>query len=149
VTCDYTPPASFSGDDTFTYTIEDGFGGSATATVTVTVEPAVAVDLDIRKFQVSRNVKLDTGGSHPVRISLTVKNAGDASQPAQAVVTGVRNGVTVYSQAMDVSDPSGNGQTRWDFPSFTPTTMGVIDWTAIVNDGDPDDDTATATTTVR
>jgi hypothetical protein len=50
---------------------------------------------------------------------------------------------------MDVSDPSGNGQTRWDFPSFTPTAIGVIDWTVIVNDGDPDDDTATATTTVR
>jgi cyclophilin family peptidyl-prolyl cis-trans isomerase len=36
----YTPPANFSGTDTFTYTISDGHGGTATATVTVNVSPA-------------------------------------------------------------------------------------------------------------
>ena len=36
----YTPAPGFSGSDSFTYTIDDGFGGQATATVTVTVEPA-------------------------------------------------------------------------------------------------------------
>jgi hypothetical protein len=35
----YTPPASFTGADSFTYTIGDGRGGSATATVNVTVNP--------------------------------------------------------------------------------------------------------------
>ncbi|MDY6874909.1 MAG: tandem-95 repeat protein [Chloroflexota bacterium] len=35
--CTYTPPAGFSGSDTFGYTISDGHGGSDTATVTVTV----------------------------------------------------------------------------------------------------------------
>ena len=34
----YTPAASFTGDETFTYTIEDGNGGSDTATVVVTVD---------------------------------------------------------------------------------------------------------------
>jgi VCBS repeat-containing protein len=39
----YTPPADFSGIDTFTYTISDGNGGSDTAIVTVTVDnPPVA-----------------------------------------------------------------------------------------------------------
>jgi hypothetical protein len=33
----YTPPASFSGADSFTYVIEDGRGGSASGTVNVTV----------------------------------------------------------------------------------------------------------------
>jgi len=33
----YAPAAGFVGVDTFTYTIDDGFGGTATATVTVTV----------------------------------------------------------------------------------------------------------------
>ena len=37
--CTYTPPAGFSGADTFTYTASDGHGGSDTATVTVTVNP--------------------------------------------------------------------------------------------------------------
>ena len=35
----YTPAADFNGSDSFTYTIEDGRGGSATATVDVTVSP--------------------------------------------------------------------------------------------------------------
>jgi PKD repeat protein len=33
----YTPAKSFFGLDTFTYTVSDGFGGTAKATVTVTV----------------------------------------------------------------------------------------------------------------
>jgi hypothetical protein len=46
--CSYTPPADFSGSDTFTYTVSDGEGGTATAIVTVTInpvnDPPVAVD---------------------------------------------------------------------------------------------------------
>ncbi len=38
-TVTYTPNADFSGVDAFTYTIDDGNGGSATATVNVTVDP--------------------------------------------------------------------------------------------------------------
>ena len=45
----YTPQPEFIGSDSFTYTIEDGFGGQATATVTVAVQsnnqPPVAGDL--------------------------------------------------------------------------------------------------------
>ena len=33
----YTPPADFSGTETFQYTVSDGNGGEATATVTVTI----------------------------------------------------------------------------------------------------------------
>ena len=45
----YTPPAAYVGQDGFTYTVEDGKGGTATATVTVVVgDPSnrapVAVD---------------------------------------------------------------------------------------------------------
>ena len=36
----YTPPASFTGADSFSYTIGDGRGGSSTATVNVAVNPA-------------------------------------------------------------------------------------------------------------
>ena len=34
----YTPVLNFNGSDSFSYTIDDGYGGSASATVTVTVE---------------------------------------------------------------------------------------------------------------
>jgi large repetitive protein len=40
----YAPATGFSGVDTFTYTIIDGFGGTATGTVTVTVEPATVAN---------------------------------------------------------------------------------------------------------
>ena len=35
----YTPNLNFNGGDTFTYTIHDGYGGSATATVIVNINP--------------------------------------------------------------------------------------------------------------
>ena len=35
----YTPAPNFNGSDSFTYTIDDGHGGSATGQVTVTVQP--------------------------------------------------------------------------------------------------------------
>ena len=38
----YAPVSGFSGQDTFTYTVSDGRGGSDTATVIVTVRPANA-----------------------------------------------------------------------------------------------------------
>ncbi len=42
----YTPTPGYLGADTFTYTVDDGRGGTATATVTVTVanDPPVAAD---------------------------------------------------------------------------------------------------------
>jgi Ca2+-binding RTX toxin-like protein len=38
-TCEYTPKANVSGTDSFTYTVDDGRGGTDTGTVTVTVTP--------------------------------------------------------------------------------------------------------------
>ena len=35
----YTPDANFNGGDSFTFTVDDGHGGSATATVSITVTP--------------------------------------------------------------------------------------------------------------
>ena len=39
-TLTYTPNADFNGDDTITYTVSDGNGGTGSASVIVTVEPA-------------------------------------------------------------------------------------------------------------
>lgn len=38
----YTPNAGYIGEDSFTYTITDGFGNTSTATVNITVTPVVA-----------------------------------------------------------------------------------------------------------
>ena len=151
-TCDYTPATGFSGDDTFTYTIIDGFGGSATATVTISVAPAAVVDLDIAQFKVTKRVRL--ANVKPIGIQLTVRNAGtvNGTETRVATVIGVQlqdgGAVEVYRETMDVSDPVGNGRTKFDFPSFEPDAAGDINWTASIADDDPDDDVATATTTV-
>jgi hypothetical protein len=39
--CTYTPANGYSGTDSFSYSIADGFGGTASATVTVTISAAV------------------------------------------------------------------------------------------------------------
>ena len=43
----YTPDRNFVGNDSFTYTISDGKGGTATATVSVTVNPGTIL-IDIK-----------------------------------------------------------------------------------------------------
>jgi hypothetical protein len=43
----YTPPAGFAGTDTFTYTADDGRGGTTNGTVTVAVRNAITVSLNI------------------------------------------------------------------------------------------------------
>ncbi len=146
-TVTYTPATGFTGNDAFDYTIEDGFGGSAMATVAITVVAGPPVDLDIAKFKVTKRVRL--AKVKPVGIQLTVKNSGVVEGDAPATVTGVQNGVEVYSVTVTVSDAVGNGRTKFDFPDFIPTDAGDIVWTATIADGDPDADEATATTVVQ
>ncbi|MDH3673515.1 MAG: cadherin-like domain-containing protein, partial [Gammaproteobacteria bacterium] len=154
----YTPALGFSGTDTFTYTATDGADPSNVATVTVTVNAPAALDLDIAQFRVTKNVRV--GGKKLVDIKLVVKNNSTvnsgATRPANLI--GVQGGVVIYNcqtglvcpAPLQVSDPVGDGRSRFEFPSYTPTATGDINWTVmIIDDNDPDDDTATAVTSVR
>ncbi|VTU00135.1 outer membrane adhesin-like protein : Putative hemagglutinin/hemolysin-related protein OS=Dickeya dadantii (strain 3937) GN=Dda3937_01477 PE=4 SV=1: Calx-beta [Gemmataceae bacterium] len=73
-TVTYTPNTSFTGDDSFTYTVEDPDGNEASHTITVTVGPTDPVALD-------NAVQTDT--DTPVTVSL----ADLAFQPAGGSVT--------------------------------------------------------------
>ena len=57
-TVTYTPPtSSYSGTDSFTYTISDGHGGSAQATVTMTMNsPPVAADDNVAAYNTQSGV---------------------------------------------------------------------------------------------
>ena len=130
---------SIGSDDVDEPTVEVSLAGTGVA-------PAV-LDLDIAGFRVTKRVSL----SHvkQVGITLTVKNDGvinSATRPA--TVVGMQNGIEVYSETLAVSDPVGNGRSKFSFPPYTPTVSGDITWTATIADDDLDDDTATATTTV-
>ncbi|MEO0623508.1 MAG: Ig-like domain-containing protein [Pseudomonadota bacterium] len=108
---EYTPDAGFSGQDTFSYTISDGEGGSDTATVTVTVEEAddpeppqpVEVTLDL--------VLAQTGANQGNLAALE-----DGSEIAADLVDG--KNVTVYAVAADGTDPADIGSVRLTIPGF-------------------------------
>ena len=66
-TVSYTPSVSFSGTDTFSYTIGDGDGGSATASVTATVRPTPS--LRIENMSVAEGNSGFTPAPFPVTLS--------------------------------------------------------------------------------
>lgn len=110
-------------------------------------EAAVEVlDLDIKSFRVTKRVSLIR--VKPVVIKLTVDNDGMVDGSADATLTGVQNGGVVHEQTLSVTDAVGNGSNRYTLDPFTPDQVGDITWTLVIADEDPDDDVATATTTV-
>ncbi len=109
--------------------------------------PAAALDLDIHDFKVKKESRLKA--AQAVNIRLWVKNAGSVDGLAPATVVGSQNGAVVYQNTLMVSDRPGNeGVSKYSFPAFTPTQTGDVVWTATIDDGDPDVDTATAVTRV-
>lgn len=110
------------------------------------VQPA-PVDLDIAQLKVTKSVRI--ANVKPIGISLVVKNNGSTEGIAMATITGIQNGVEVYSETQSVSDGVGNGRTTVDFMSYTPNVSGEIVWTATIADDDPDVDEASASTNVR
>jgi hypothetical protein len=123
----------------------DGAGISGIGGTPDTIMQVGPLDLDIKQFKVSKNVRI----GRAIKIELMVKNTGDLDDEAEAMVIGDQNGQRVYSEIMMVSDAVGGGHTKWSFPSFTPNATWDINWTATITDDDPDIDTATATTSVR
>ena len=89
----------------------------------------------------------EQGEQKRIEIRLAVKNKGSVAGVANATVVGVQNAVEVSSMTIPVSDPPGNGVTRYEL-SFVPTMAGDILWTASIADGDPDVDEATRPSTV-
>ena len=74
----FTPDAEFSGDASFTYTVDDGDGGTATATVTVSVAPVNdAPDAQPDQFQTNR--------ATPVTIAIADLLSNDTDAEGQTV----------------------------------------------------------------
>jgi PKD repeat protein len=132
-----------------TLTVTDDAGTIDSAMTTATINPPAVVDLDIAQFQVTKRIRLSAKNPKPVSIKLVVENGGEVNvQTRPATVIGMQNGVEVYNEILQISDPVGNGRTTFKFPTFTPVDAGNIMWTATIADDDPDVDEAIATTTV-
>ncbi|MGF1455390.1 MAG: Ig-like domain-containing protein [Alphaproteobacteria bacterium] len=129
----YTPAANFTGTDSFTYTVEDGNGGSATGTVSVTVTPEndapVAGDDSLATLQ-------DVPLVVPGLLDNDTDVDGDSLSLAGFDAVSTQSGSIVSSGANTVTYTPAVGFTGTD--SFTYT----------VADGNGGTDTATATVTV-
>jgi alpha-tubulin suppressor-like RCC1 family protein len=114
-TVTYTPANGFSGIDSFSYTLEDGFGGSATATVTAYVYSAVALT-DGNGDPLPASMQLTSGSANTVQIgggsgSYTVSllrpdgtTASLAITAGQFTVTGPTTGAFAGSYTVTVTD---------------------------------------------
>ena len=127
----YTPDADFNGTDSFTYTVEDGQGGTDTATVTVTVSA-------VNDLPTAEDDSVSTPEDTAVEVSVRGNDAdadGDALT-VTAVTQGTNGTVTL--------DPiTGN-------PVYTPDAdfHGTDSFTYTVSDGAGGTDTATVTVTI-
>ena len=101
---DYTPAADYLGEDTFTYTITDGRGGTASATVHVTVgspdQPPVAGSLSVRVIKGgATDIPVLQAASDPDGDPLTVIAVNHTGPLTQNIVT-INADNTVHYQSV-------------------------------------------------
>jgi hypothetical protein len=126
-TIHYAPASNFFGSDSFTYTIDDGHGGTATATVDVTVnavndKPTFAIDLLSQTVQYSDpittvNVSVSDPDDSVADLTLQVLSsvpAGLTVTPGVGTLTISGNPLVVagvYPIDLKVTDPHGASST--------------------------------------
>jgi hypothetical protein len=138
----YSPDADLNGPDSFTYTVEDGQGGTDTATVSVTMrpvdDPVVAVDDDATTDEeASVSIDVLANDLNPDGKTLTVVSTGSAAHGGVAVSG---DGTVTYTPALDyagddafaytVRDETGNESTA----TVSVTVDPVDDGPAAVDD---------------
>ena len=74
----YTPDTGFTGEDSFTYEVSDGNGGTAEATVTITVEDPNAIEGALIGVGETEAESLDLGGAYIVESSTDPEISGGA-----------------------------------------------------------------------
>jgi hypothetical protein len=133
--CTYTPPAGFTGDDTFTYDATDGIDVSNRATVTVTVgaqanNPPVAVD---DAYTTDEDTILNVAAP-----GVLANDSDPDGDPITAVLqTGTANGnLALLADGSFTYTPD---------PDFN----GTDGFTYVANDGQLDSNVATVTITVN
>jgi hypothetical protein len=94
-TLTYTPPASYSGTESFVYTVSDGKGGSDSATVTVQV--AAATSSNKAPLANDDSAIVAKGSSVTIAVLANDSDPEGASLTVVAVNQGVKGSVTINS----------------------------------------------------
>ncbi len=99
----YDPPADFNGGDSFSYTVEDGFGGSVSETVSITVDPVN----DAPSFTAGADQTVDEdAGAQSVSGWATDISAGPSNESGQSLAFNVsvdNNALFSTQPAIDAS----------------------------------------------
>jgi large repetitive protein len=125
----YTPNANFNGEDTITYVISDGNGGTSTAIVKVTVNP-------VNDPPVAANDTASTNEDTPVTIGVLGNDSDVDGDPLTVTAATSPNGTVVIN-------PDGT-LTFTPAPNFN----GATTITYTISDGNGGTSTATVTVTV-
>src|SRR5205823_14760722 len=128
-TVTYTPAANWYGTDGFTYTLTNGFGGTATAPVTVTVTA-------VNDRPTANNVNVATNQNVPVVVTLYGSDV-EGSRLLFAIDAGPSHGT--------LSEMSGNTLTYVPAGNFS----GTDSFTYYANDGSLSGASATVGITVN
>lgn len=124
-TVTYTPADGFTGDDSFTYTISDGNGGTATGTVTVTVTVTPSTgDTTVSVSAISMSAAV-TGKNLKANALVTIVNQSQSRMPGATVVGDWRfNGNVLQSGATLTTDAQGNA--LFVSPPVNKTSIGTF-----------------------
>nr|CRH05300.1 protein of unknown function [Candidatus Magnetococcus massalia] len=148
----YTPAENFSGEDSFSYAVQDGSGNVSTmATVTVSVDevnsaPEAADDLLSTPEDVAITSNLLDNDSDPLdtmygeELSLRVI---DVVQPAHGVVVFDESGNFTYTPELDFNGEESFQYTIADKGGLTSTATVTVIVNAVADDPRAIDDTAT------
>jgi DNA/RNA endonuclease G (NUC1) len=131
-TVSYTPNANFFGNDSFTYTVDDGHGGTDTATVNVTVTNVQDAPDAVND---STTIAEDSG-ANTISVRDNDVDVDNDTLTVSAITQGAHGAVAI----------TGGGTTV----SYTPNAnyYGSDSFTYTVNDGNGGTDTATVNVTI-
>lgn len=124
----YTPQTNFNGQDSFTYTVSDGNGGTATGTVIITVTP-------VNDAPVVHNEAVSTNVGTAVDITVLANDVDDNVLMVVSVTQGVYGMVAI----------TANGTVQY---TPTPSFLGQDSFTYTVSDSRGGTATGTITVTV-
>ena len=117
----YTPNPDFHGQDSFTYTVSDGIGGTDTATVSVTVTPVNdAPSFDAGDGTASRTVAENTVSGTNLGAAL---EASDVDDDASALTYSLEG---TDESSFQVDSSTGQLKTKAELDFETKTTYQVV-----------------------
>ncbi|MDX8402749.1 MAG: tandem-95 repeat protein, partial [Mariprofundaceae bacterium] len=118
----YVPTAGFTGTDTLSYTVSDGFGGTATGQVTVTVN---AVGVDIAVSKAVSNAAPASGTN--VTWTLTATNNAAVSVPGVVVTDALPAGLQFVSATpAGAYDPATGNWTVGALAAGAAQTLAIV-----------------------